>query len=88
MSSVLLSKLNPDQVFSPDTDREIDRLDREQELIKQRDRQDIQPDRSPDESIDEFDDDSILGDAVIDKDEWNESDTMLDGLLEALKRRL
>lgn len=66
MSSVLLSKFSPDHIMSPDTDREIERVEREADLIRQRDRIPIAEDKSPDESF----------------------DSMLKGLLFALKRRL
>ncbi|HDZ13763.1 hypothetical protein LCGC14_1064890 [marine sediment metagenome] len=51
MSSVFLSKVSPDAIMSPDTDREIERIDREAALIEQRPRQELEEDRSPTEDI-------------------------------------
>ena len=76
MSSVLLSKMNPDQVFSPNTDREIERISREAELIRQRDRQELAEDKSP------------LEDPIRDEPEENQFDMMLDALSLIFKRRL
>lgn len=75
MSSVLLSKFSPDHIMSPDTDREIERVEREAALIEQRDRLPLEDDRSPDEE------------PIRDEPE-DDFDIMLDGILMALKRRL
>lgn len=75
MSSVLLSKFSPDHIFSPDTDREIERVQREAALIRQRDRLPLEDDRSP------------IEEPIRDEPE-NDFDIMLDGLLEALQRRI
>lgn len=41
-----MSALIPHEIMSPDTGREIDEVAREAELVRQRDRQPIQEDRS------------------------------------------
>ena len=81
MSSVLLSKMSPDHMFSPDTDREIERIQREQDLIEQRDRLPLESNRTPPEvNFPEMD---------VPPAEGTDFETkVFDGLLMALERRL
>jgi hypothetical protein len=72
MSSVFLSKMNPAIIMSPDTDREIERVDREAELIRQRDRTPLTENREPVE---------------VSPSESRDPSAMLEGLMEVLLRR-
>ncbi len=83
MSGEMFSKYSPDAILSPNTDREIDRIRREAELIEQRDRQPIvESDRGlPLET-------PIDTTIVNENFEPDMHDAFWEGLIAALKRKL